>query len=454
MQRAADESVQANVFPTDSAIGGLAMVEPRTGNVKALAQSRPMGRDKNAGQTYLNYIVPEKYGDSAGFQAGSTFKVFVLAAAIEQGIPLDKAFNAPPTLVLDKADFLDCDGLPYDYGEWPVSNSTTSGYKDMYSGTRESVNTFFAQLERETGLCDPFALAKDMGIQLDSPNGVDGEGAERVASFTLGVASTSPLEMAEAYATFAGRGLHCPSRPVTAIEDSKGNQIREYASDCRQVMSGPTADAVNDILRGVQEPGGFGYGANINLAQPSAGKTGTINGNRAVWFVGYTPNLAAASMIAGANFDGSWLTLNGQTVGGSFVSEAFGSTLAGPMWGDAMKVIEGKLPDVDFAQPSGTDVQGIQQAVPDVGGLSVEAARAQLEALGFGVSISGYVRSEYPVDTVAYTFPAAGESLGSGDTVTIYQSDGTPPKKPGKGRGNGNGNGNGNSGAGDDDNDG
>ena len=456
MQRAADESVQSHVFPTDSAIGGLAMVEPRTGDVKALAQSRPMGRDKNAGQTYLNYVVPEKYGDSAGFQAGSTFKVFVLAAAIEQGIPLDKAFNSPSTLVLDKADFLDCDGLPYDYGEWPVSNSTTSGFKDMYSGTRESVNTFFAQLERETGLCDPFALAKDMGIALDSPNGVDGEGAERVASFTLGVASTSPLEMAEAYATFAGRGLHCPSRPVTAIEDSKGNQIREYASDCRQVMSGPTADAVNDILRGVQEPGGFGYGAGINLSQPSAGKTGTINGNRAVWFVGYTPNLAAASMIAGANFDGSWLTLNGQTVGGSFVSEAFGSTLAGPMWGDAMKAIEGKLPDEDFAQPSGTDVQGVQQAVPDVGGLSVEAARAQLETLGFGVTISGYVRSEYPVDTVAYTFPAAGESLSSGDTVTIYQSDGTPPKKPGKGKGNGGGNGGGNSGegGGDDDDDG
>ena len=106
-------------------------------------------------------------------------------------------------------------------------------------------------------------------------------------------------------------------------------------------------------------------------------------------------------------------------------------------------------------------MEGLQQPVPDVGGLSVEAARAQLEALGFGVSISGYVRSEYPVDTVAYTFPAAGESLGSGDTVTIYQSDGTPPKgsgggddgdgggggdggDDGDGPGNGNGNGNGN----------
>ena len=316
MQAAADASVRKHVFARDTAIGGLAGVEPRTGNVKFLAQSRPMGRDKQAGQTYLNYVVPEKYGDSQGFQAGSTFKVFVLAAAIEKGIPLSETISSPEHLTLEKSDYKDCNGLPYSYGPWEVSNSTTSGTKDMYTGTRESVNTFYAQLEMKTGLCKPYRLAKAMGIELTSPGGdSEGNGAERVASFVLGVPSTSPLEMAEAYATFAGRGLHCPSRPVTAVEDSDGNQIREYTPNCRQVMAGPTADAVNDILRGVQEPGGFGHGAGINLAQVSAGKTGTINENRAVWFVGYTPNLATASMIAGADINGNWVTLNGQTLG-------------------------------------------------------------------------------------------------------------------------------------------
>jgi membrane peptidoglycan carboxypeptidase len=456
MQDAADASVGEHVAPTDNAIGGLAMVEPRTGNVKAVAQSRPMGRNKAAGETYLNYVVPERYGDSRGFQAGSTFKVFVLASAIEQGIPLSKTINAPPSIVLEKSDFLDCNNRPYDYGPWPVSNSTTSGLKNMYTGTRESVNTFFAQLQRETGLCKPFRLAKEMGIELDSPDGDEnGNGAERVASFTLGVPSTSPLEMAEAYATFAGRGLHCASRPVTAIEDSSGKQIREYPSDCRQVMPGPVADAVNDILRGVQEPGGFGYGAGINLAQPSAGKTGTINDNMAVWFVGYTPNLATASMIAGANPDGTWVTLNGQTLAGAFVASAFGSTTAGPMWGDAMKAIEAGLPDEDFTPPLGDEVSGVLQTVPELGGMTVEAARAQLEGLGFGVTVSGYVDSEYPADTVAYTFPGAGEQFASGDTVAIYQSDGSPPRQPrdkgrDRSRGNGNANGNGNGNRGDD----
>ena len=83
------------------------------------------------------------------------------------------------------------------------------------------------------------------------------------------------------------------------------------------------------------------------------------------------------------------------------------------------------------------------QTVPDLSGLSIEAARAELESLNFGVSVGGYVRSAYPVDTVAYTFPAAGESLASADTVSIYQSDGSPPKPPRKKGGNGRGRGNG-----------
>ena len=66
----------------------------------------------------------------------------------------------------------------------------------------------------------------------------------------------------------------------------------------------------------MQEPGGFGYDNGLGLAQPSAGKTGTIDGNQAVWFIGYTPNLATAAMLAGANSLGHWITLNGQFVGG------------------------------------------------------------------------------------------------------------------------------------------
>src|SRR3712207_7159869 len=110
MQRAADRSVRARVRPTDQAIGGLAMVEPGTGAVRALAQSRPMGDDRARGQTYLNYVVPRKYGDAAGFQAGSTFKAFVLAAAIKQGVPLSTSISSPPRVSIPASDFRTCDG--------------------------------------------------------------------------------------------------------------------------------------------------------------------------------------------------------------------------------------------------------------------------------------------------------------------------------------------------------
>ena len=425
MQKKADASVQSHVFPRDQAIGALASVEPRTGAVKAIAQSRPMGRNRKAGQTYLNYVVPKKYGDANGFQAGSTFKVFVLAAAISKGIPLTTSINSPQTISLANNTFKDCGGEPLASTDtWSPENSTGAGTFNLYTGTQQSVNTFYAQLEQRTGLCRPWRLAKEMGINLTDP------GNNRVPPFTLGVVDVSPLEMAEAYATFAGRGLHCDARPVTSIEDSDRETVKIYKPSCTQVLPSPYADAVNDVLRGVQEPGGFGYDNGLGLDKESAGKTGTINSNMAVWFVGYTPALATASMIAGANEQGHWVTLNGQVVGGSYISAAHGSTTAGPMWGDYMHAIQGRLPDEDFTTPEGSDIAGVLTDVPDVGGMRVGAARKMLERLGFETALGGYVDSSYDVDLVAYTSPGAGGELASGDTVVLYQSDGTPAKPP------------------------
>ena len=112
------------------------MVEPRTGDVKALAQSRPMGRDRKKGETYLNYIVPKRYGDSAGFQAGSTFKAFVLAAAIQKGIPLDTRISAPSKISIPMSEYPTCGGHNYFSTDvWEPENSTDSGTFDLFTGT-------------------------------------------------------------------------------------------------------------------------------------------------------------------------------------------------------------------------------------------------------------------------------------------------------------------------------
>jgi membrane peptidoglycan carboxypeptidase len=416
-QRAADDATAEAVNPKDQAIGALAMVQPGTGDVLSISQSRPMGRERKKGQTFLNYVVDSKYGDSNGFQAGSTFKVFVLAAALEQGLPTSTRFNAPERMSIPQNDFETCDG-PYPVtSTWDLGNSTGSGSFDMITGTRKSVNTYFAQLERKTGLCEPYALAKAMGVDLSSP------ATERVPSFVLGVAGVSPLEMAGAYATFAARGKHCDNRPVTQILNSDGKVFKNYPKNCRQVVQESTADTVNSILAGVLAPGGFGQA--LALDKPAAGKTGTINSNMAVWFNGYTPALATAAMIAGANSQGQPITLNGKSVGGRSIGEAFGSTVAGPMWSQAMRAVQDDLPDEDFATPSRSSGEGaIEIEVPDVTGLSTRRAAQRLASAGFYVDMGEQRSSDAPVGTVAETRPASGHMTARGSTVTIYPSAG------------------------------
>ncbi len=409
-QLAARKAVRRHVFPTDHAIGALAVVEPGTGKVRALAQSRPMGTRSKKGQTFLNYLVPPEYGDANGFQAGSTFKVFVVSAAIEQGIPLDTTIKAPPELRIPVNRYRNCNGPLTSDNVWHPHNSTGSGTFDLYSGTQHSVNTFFAQLELRTGLCRPFRLARKMGVQVKR--------SQQVPTFTLGVVDTDPLTMAEAYATFAARGRHCASRPVIRVRDAAGSLVVSHTSSCSRAMPRAVADAVNDILRGVQEPGGFGYGAGLGLTQQSAGKTGTTDKHRAVWFIGYTPNLAAAAMVAGANRKGHWMSLNGQVVGGRRIYSAAGSTTAGPIWGDAMHRIQSWLPDRTFVKPDPRVVRGRQVTVPDVSGLTFGAAEQALRRVGL-VAERWHGEQQPVAGTVHKQSPRAGAHVGSGSSVRL-----------------------------------
>ncbi|MEO6606354.1 MAG: transglycosylase domain-containing protein, partial [Aeromicrobium sp.] len=120
MQKAATEAVKSTVAAKDKAVGGMAMVEPGTGKVRSLAQSRPMGRDNKKGQTFLNYTVPTKYGDSGGFPAGSTFKLFTVAAALKGGIEVGKVYKSPARMRVPAGTYFDCDGGST--AEWDVKN--------------------------------------------------------------------------------------------------------------------------------------------------------------------------------------------------------------------------------------------------------------------------------------------------------------------------------------------
>jgi membrane peptidoglycan carboxypeptidase len=214
--------------------------------------------------------------------------------------------------------------------------------------------------------------------------------------------------------------------PVTEVRDSHGRLIADYNGDCEQLLPQPVADAVDDVLRGVQEPpDGFGYLQGLTLDQESAAKTGTIEDNKAVWYVGFTPNLSAAAMLAGANSQGHPISLNGQTVNGAYISEAFGSTYAGPIWGQAMQRIDDFLPNVPFVEPDPTAILGRPAQVPDVSGLSAEDAAVELRQAGFVPTVGSYVDSTLAKGQTASTTPVGGATIGTGSAVTLNISDGT-----------------------------
>jgi membrane peptidoglycan carboxypeptidase len=344
MQKAINKAVAATVSPKDKALGAMALLEPGTGKVKGLAQSKPMGRSRKKGESFINFTVPRSYGDSGGFPAGSTFKMFTVAAALKQGIDVRQSFRSPAKLTMPAGSYTACNG--YGTAAWPVNNSTSSGTMNMYTGTRLSVNTYFAQLEKKAGLCNVVRAAESMGIKVPDRN--------QVGPFTLGVTNVSALEMAAAYAVPASGGMYCKPRPIDSIVDANGKTIAKFRPSCERVMSKDDAAQINDILRGVQEPGGFGYDlGKTGLNIPSAAKTGTAQDNQAVWYAGYTPKLAAMSMIAGVKKNGSPNTLAGVTINGRFLDfhTVGGSSLAGPMWAKAMQVIQEYLPSVPFDEP-------------------------------------------------------------------------------------------------------
>jgi membrane peptidoglycan carboxypeptidase len=431
-QDAADEAVRRYVYPTDNAVGGIAMVVPGTGEVRGIAQSRPMGLNEKRGETMLNYVLPKALGGSGGFLPGSTFKPFVLAAAIRQGIPLTTTINSPADITLSQSSFANCPGAGNFVGSWSLGNAgnQNGGARNLYTGTAGSVNTFYAQLEARTGVCEPWKLANEMGVHVPVK--------ERQPAMVLGTSVTSPLEVAEAYATFAGRGIHCETRPVTALLDANKNVIKKYPKECTQVLPTAVADAVNDVLQGAFKTGGTANG--ISIGQPIAGKTGTETKAWATWLTGYTPNLATSAFIGGVNDGGGALSLNGQSIGGRYIGNGSGAGTTGPIWDDAMSTIAQWLDDEEFVKPTGEDIMGVLQEVPSVWGMSVEEARKTLKDAGFNVAVApGQVDSEAPQGTVAYTSPSSGQTTGSGDLVTIYVSDGTPyvrpPPKPDKKRG-------------------
>jgi len=283
----------------------LVSIDPKNGYVKALVG----GRDYNKRKFNLA---------TQGYrQPGSSFKTFVLAEAIDQGMP--------PWFEVDSSSPAEIPAKPKD---WIVSNSEGEGHGDMSleSATHRSVNTVFARVAYELGIKNVAKMANRMGIETKMPN---------YPSIALGAANVTPLEMASAYGTLATGGVHYPPVVITRVIDRDGKTVFDYKPKGNKVLEPEVSAAVTDILEGVITQG---TGTRADIGRPAAGKTGTSQLNRDLWFVGYTPQLVTSVWVG-------YPTERTVEVDGS---RGYGGTLAAPIWASYMKRALAKRTEIDF----------------------------------------------------------------------------------------------------------
>ena len=288
LQHAAEDAIDSELNLPEDPQAALVSMSPR-GQVMAMVGRRG-DYDNIRKARGFNYAT-----DYPGRQPGSSFKPFTLLTAIEENISPESRFSgrSPITIEDDRCDNNGEDWEPENYG------GSSYGTIDLDQATTNSVNTVFAQLIVEVGPSKVADLLAD--FHFDREGTVGEREIAPVCSLSLGSLVVTPLEMARAYAGFAGRGALPQPSPILYIEDSEGNCVREYfetdATDCEdvvgsrteQVVSRNSADVLNQTLTHVVE-GGTATAANIG--RPVAGKTGTAQENRDAWFAGYVPQLA------------------------------------------------------------------------------------------------------------------------------------------------------------------
>lgn len=272
MQDAAESACDAQRERMSSDLDcSLVAIDPTSGEVKAMVG----GNDYRQNQVNLATGT-----GGSGRQAGSTFKAFTLAAAIEKGIDPQTRIDctSPMTKEIDgkEQSFENFDNIDY-------------GIRTIQSATAVSANTGYLRLSEAIGQASTTEMARRLGVMSDMTT---------VYTSTLGVASTTPLDMASAYATLAAGGVKHSPVVVTKIEDKDGNVIYEADEQGQRVLSEEVSGATTSVLKQVFEASdGTAQTAKLTNGQPIAGKTGTSTDFADHWLVGYTPSISVATWI-------------------------------------------------------------------------------------------------------------------------------------------------------------
>jgi membrane peptidoglycan carboxypeptidase len=444
MQAAGDQAV-LNTLPMGDPLAGMyTAVEPGTGNVLAMSVNRQYGCSDPA--VCESVVLNDAYSQGAG----STYKTFVAAAALERGFSQYYTLTTPDPYV--SRVYRDGSG-PYDVRNAGRYSRTLDLERALY----QSSNTYFLALEDALGSVEaPVRMAEAMGMNFVAPPG-DTIVAENHGAFTFGPYPTSPLDLASAYNTLAANGTQCDPSPVTQILGPDGQPLMNAEGEpvvlspeqrCTPEAIPPgVATTLNQMLRKDVEPGHSGQTGSRAFVpgHQIAGKTGTSQENFSVAFVGYTPQYTASVMVLNPK--------RNQDVGG------FGGGKGATIWHDAMAPILTGQPMVEFPPADPRVQEGNTKVVPDCGG--VNDCEQTLQAAGFR-TIVVEVDSDRQAGFVVGTSPPAGARAVIDQEIAIQVSNGSdyvepapepPPAQPapnpgGGGPGGGNGGGDGNGGPG------
>jgi membrane peptidoglycan carboxypeptidase len=419
------------------------IVEPGTGRVLAMVQNTTYTTGKGSkkkGLTQLNWNVDRAYGGEAGFQFGSTAKMYAIVTALEKGIPVNGSIPSKFATATKPASYSPSEqGRCGDTRNWDVRNDFAAGGKPIpfKKATAQSINTAFASLVLKLGVPNVQKTMTTMGLH----TGLGDKIPCGPASVTLGAGTTTPLTLASSYATLAANGKYCPPNPILSITTNDKKPLKLRPSACKQVIDPDIAKGATSLLTNVIKSG-TGTGASLG-SRPAAGKTGTTDNHYQSWFVGYTPQLATAVWV-GTPYN--QFRMKNISLAGHYYGEVFGGTISAPVWKAIMQGASEDMPIKQFDDPSNTILNGDLVSVPYVSGMSVDQATQRLKDAGFLVQVAGNTASGLPQGFVVYTDPSGSAVKGS--TIGLYLSTGkakqdkpkpstSTTKKKGKGPGGG-----------------
>jgi membrane peptidoglycan carboxypeptidase len=369
VQKAAQKAINqtAGRKSTHRAVGhSMVSVEPGTGKILSMAQNTRYMPGDSKGDSVLNFNVDQyKDGDPnkplngvGGFQPGSTYKPFTVAAWLEAGKSLNDTLDGSKK-VYPVGDRWRASCLPggyYEVGGIPgVDDYEPQNYGDtnyrtttVLEGLAQSLNTITMAAARELDLCKIHEIAFDMGIH----DGKSSSGKPERLSITPsaligGVEDVAPLSMATAFAGFAAEGRVCQPRALTKVTAVDGTSFPVPGKSCEQKIPKEVAQGVNYATQQVMKSGS---GQLLQIpGLPMAGKTGTNDYRSQTWFMGYNSAMATASWIG--NWKANNTGLDNLKIGGTIYPEIDGSLIAGPSWLRFMQQIAGLYPADPFTNP-------------------------------------------------------------------------------------------------------